>query len=381
MIYFDHAASTVPDKETILDISSLLENDFANSSSNNYLGKKMNNLLESARKTIADSFNIDANFLYFTNSATIAANIIIQGYCDFLTASSNGRNEIIISEIEHIVIHKVAEFLKTKGFIIHIVPVNKYGQIDSKNLSQLLNKKTALVAIMSVNNEIGTIQDIPTLTQIVKEFDKNIFFVCDFVQGMGKIPVNNLKLVDSWFIAGHKIGAPKGVACFYLNPDFIINPILFGGGQENGLFPGTTDYIMPFILSKIIKKNLENLEIYKNKCQLLREYFFNQLDINKINYSLTVPKEFSVPNVISINFENIKGQHIASILEQKDIIVSTKSACSSFCLEQSHVIRAIKLKRKQNISPIRISLSHINEEFEIDILIDVLLKELKQNVY
>jgi cysteine desulfurase len=235
-----------------------------------------------------------------------------------------------------------------------------------------LSKNTALVAIMSVNNEIGVVQDIPALVKTTKEFNKNIFFLSDFVQGIGKVPVKSVNNIDAWFVAGHKIGAPKGIACFYLNSDFKINPILFGGGQESGLFPGTSNRVMSTILTKCIASASESLERNNVKYKALRKYLFDKLNQYQIKYQLSVPESFSTPSIISIDFLKAKASHLASALEEKNIFVSTKSACSSFCSEDSHVIKALQIKRNKKISPIRISFSHLNEMAEIDIFVNVL---------
>ncbi len=377
MIYFDHAASTPVDNEIINLMVHTMQFHFANPSSSHVLGKAASNFIEKSRANIAALFQYPTETIHFCHSATIAANILLQGYCGSLTRSNSPHNEIIISEIEHLAVAKTCEFLKTKGFKIHFAKVDSNGQVDLAHFKSLLNDHTAIVSIMAVNNEIGAIQDIASIGTIIKQFNPDIFFVCDFVQGIGKIPASELTSVDAWFIAGHKIGTPVGIACFYLNPQFRLTPILFGGGQESGLFPGTSDPVMPEILNLCIQKMMRASKDHMQHFQHLRQYFLEQLKNHQIEFILTIPEFFSVPNIISISFHGIKSNHLASQLEQENIFVSTRSACSSFCSDDSHVVKAIQLKRSLKLSPIRISFSHHNTVSEIDRMIQQLCKVLK----
>ena len=377
MIYFDHAATTMVDRKILLNFMTSLEKRFANPSSSYALGKKENEALNNARSIIATAFSVPYEAVYFANSATIAANIILQGYCCYLQTLGANKNEIIISEIEHPAVYNTANFLQSKGFILHQVKVDMNGQIAIDHFRSLLNKKTALVAIMSVNNEIGSIQPVPELVKIVKDFDESIFFVSDFVQGIGKISIDHIRDIDAWFIAGHKIGAPKGIACFYLRPSFRINPILFGGGQELGVFPGTSDSVMPSILAQCIVNNLNLFYEYKEKHKALRKNLLDQLNKHHVQYDLTVPTQLSIPSIVSIHFQGISANHLATALEKKDIFVATKSACSSFCSTDSHVIKVIKLRKNKKFSPIRISFSHLNKKYEVNNFVSTLLDVLE----
>ena len=375
MIYFDYAATSPPESEFLAEFTDMLQHDFYNPGSNYRPAKAVKAKSDQARTAIANCFNVSSEDLYFCSSATLASNIIINGYCQWLKLTSSVKNEIILSEIEHPAVFQLGTHLSNNGFTVHYTKVDKNGQVDLDSFTQLLNPNTAIVAIMSVNNETGSIQPINQLVKLSKAYDEDIFFISDFVQALGKCHTDVLSNVDAWFISGHKIGAPKGTACFYVNPQYRLVPTLYGGGQEQGLFPGTECPAMHVALANCAAKATTQRINQSKHATALKQQFLLGLKKNHIAYHLSVDSEAAIPNIISITFERLDGQAMSTQLEGKGILVSTRSACSSNHSGHSHVIQALQAHHEPLLSPIRISFSHHTTSDEVDHLLAA-LKEI-----
>ncbi len=369
MIYLDYAATAPPDPEFFDQYIEMLSSEFYNASSDYAPAHHVKLKHQDARAQIASLYDVSKDEIYFCNSATSAANIIIQGYCGWLKMCNDLRNEIIVSEVEHPAVYQLTHYLSHQGFQVRYAKMTASGQIDTSHFESQLSARTALVAIMSVNNETGSIFNIEQLSQLTKSYSSDIFFVTDFVQGIGKCKLSTLQNCDAWFFSGHKIGAPKGVACFYVNEAFRLMPILYGGGQEQGLFPGTPTPALSVSLMSCATKAITQIRESCEYVDKLRQYFLGQLKQKDIQYCLTVPSETSVPHVISITFEGTSGSNLAQALESKGILVSTRSACSSFHTDESHVIKALQVHHSHPLSPIRVSFSSRTTYQEVDRLV------------
>ena len=242
MIYFDNAATmpmTIDTAELFVRVS---REGTYNPSSSHLAGRSSQTRLNKAREEIARLLGVPDEGLHFCSGATEAANILLQGYAQQLLSDGSSRNEIVISAIEHPAVFATAHALRRLGFVIKTLEVDRNGLVKIDSLKSSLSDKTALVSVMSVNNETGSIQPIRDLAKIVKLNSKHSLFMTDAVQAFGKIDLHfDSSLIDAVLTSGHKIGALRGFSAFYLNPDFKIKPLFFGGPQEAGYRPGTSD--------------------------------------------------------------------------------------------------------------------------------------------
>lgn len=345
MIYLDSAATTPISKvvgELLLDS---YEKIFGNNSSPHIAGAIAAEYLKEARDSISSMFSIPSNAITFTSGATESANSIIQGYTNFLKRSKSGRNEIIVSEIEHPAIYNTVEFLEREGFIVVRIGCNEKGQVEASQIQGVLNKNTAMVAIMHVNNETGVIQPINDLAKRVKDYDPNIMFLTDTVQSIGKLPFElDLKLVDAFFVSGHKIGAPKGIGFHYLNPRFRAIPLIIGGGQESGRRSGTVNVVGAYLLSKALEDKYRNISANLRHAELLRTLLIRMLsESSSIDCALTINHQDRSPYINSIAIKNIRSDILVEKLSEKGICVSRKSACSSHSHNKSRVLEGSRV--------------------------------------
>lgn len=379
MIYLDSAATTPLSKVVKESLVDAFEKIFGNNSSPHIAGEIASKHLKEARESISSIFGIPSNTITFTSGATESANSIIQGYAKFLKRSNVNRNEIIISEIEHPAIYNTAEFLEKEGFKIIKIKCNEKGQVEAEEMKKLINKNTALVAVMHVNNETGIIQPIKELAKVVKDYDQNILFLTDTVQSIGKVSFEmDPKLIDAFFVSGHKIGAPKGIGFHYINPKFRVIPILIGGGQESGRRSGTVNVVGAYLLEKSLKDKHTNLSSNLKHVQSLRTILLKMLnESNVIESESAVNHEEISPYINSIAIKNIRSDILVEKLSEKGICVSRKSACSSQSHSKSRVLEGSKIHSNLIDNILRVSFLPETTKEEITILIKAIEEIIK----
>lgn len=364
-LYLDNAATTKIDKKVIEEINDFNDNNFANPSSTHRLGQKTREEIENARKKIAKYINAEPEEIIFTSGATESNNFSFKG----LSLAHPDKKHIITSSIEHPSIINTCKALEKLGYEIDYIKVNDGGIVDLDEIKKKIRKDTLLVSIMWVNNEIGTIQPIKEIGENCKE--KQVYFHVDAVQGFKKISLNVKEInVDLLSVSGHKINAPKGIGFLYLKIGTRIKRFIDGGEQEYRLRAGTENILGIIGLAKALDVDLE-----EEKVREIRDYILEKLkDIKgiKINGSLNS----RIYNNINVSFYGIEGESLMLLLDKDGVFVSTGSACSSHNLEESHVLKAIKVDELYIHGSIRISLDkEINKE-KADYFID----KLKEHV-
>ena len=286
------------------------------------------------------------------------------------------KKHIIISSIEHPCIVESSEWLKKQGFEITKIPVDKYGTVDTEYVRRAITKKTILVSVIHASNEIGTIQPIEKIGKICRE--AGVYFHTDASQSFGKILIDVKKMnIDLLTASSHKIYGPKGAALLYIRKGIMVEPVLHGGGQENGLRGSTVNIpaVVGFaravdIYKKEAKK--ENARLIKLRNNLIRK-------VLKIEDShLNGHPEKRLPNNANFWFDFIEGESLIMQLDMEGIACSTGSACSSFKLEPSHVLMATGLRPEQAHGSLRVSLGRQTTEKEINQLIKLLPKIIKK---
>ncbi len=370
-IYLDNAATTQVDKKVVRVMLPYFSQKFGNASSQHLLGQEAKRALEDARKIIAKSIGAKYNEIIFTSSGTEANNLVIKGIA---WANKEKGNHIITTKIEHDCILNACRWLKGQGFEITYLDVDSQGFVDIEQLKNSITKKTILVSVIHANNEIGTIQDLKTIGEICKE--KEVYFHTDACQSFTKIPINVKKLpIDLITLNAHKIHGPKGVGALFVRRGIKIIPLLHGGRQEQGLRSSTEN--IPGIIGFAKAVKIAKFSDAK-KMQKLRDKLINGI-LSKIpDTKLNGPKgDKRLCNNINFSFKGVEGEAIGGYLDAKGICSSTGSACSSHTLSPSHVLLALGMSPQQANSSIRLSLSKFNTEQEINYVLEVLPRIIK----
>lgn len=372
-IYLDNAATTKVLPEVTAAVVDALENNYANPSSLHDFGLKSEKILQKSRKIIANYLGVKSQEIVFTSGGTESNNLAIRGITD--TYQNRGRH-LITSPIEHASVAKIFKELENKGWQVDRLQVNSKGQINLKHLKSLISKETVLVSIMHVNNELGTIQPIQKIANIIKKQNQLSFFHVDGVQAFGKIYSNLNKLnLDLYSVSGHKIHGPKGIGALYIKNGIKLNPLLLGGGQENNLRSGTENIPGISGLAEAVK-SLPSLTIPKELDHLLekrKKYLFKLLQPIR-SVVINSPKN-GAPHIINFSIPGIKGETMLHALENNGIYVSTGSACSSKT-KGSRVISACGLSSTRSESAIRVSLNKEITTNDLDYFVKILKEQI-----
>lgn len=372
-VYLDNCATTRPLPEVIDAINEVLNENYGNPSSLHNKGLEAERIIKNTRKALANKLNVKQEEIYFTSGGTESNNLAIKGIA---YQYQNRGKHLITTEIEHAAVLEPMLALEQEGFEVTFLQTDKYGNISLDNLKETIRQDTILVSIFHVNNELGTIQPLSDIGQIIKNQNKNTFFHTDCVQTPGKIYLQPAKWnIDLLTISGHKFHGPKGIGALYLKKGVELKPQLLGGGQENGIRSGTEN--MPGIAGLLPAINalpdLSSESPRNQKLDKLRNYFSRK--IKKVYPSVIInsPKN-GAPHILNISFPGIKAEVLIHALENKGVYISTGSACHSRNEKKSHVLRAIGLPAKQIDGTVRISFSGLNTKKEVDYAVDIIIE-------
>lgn len=369
----DNAASTPLNKAVINEMLPFIKNDYGNPSSVHEKGRKVKLAIQNSRKRVARLIGANSSEIFFTSGGTESNNLALKGFCEYLRETNEQRKQIIISTIEHDTILETSTFLKKYGFDIKFLDVDSHGIVEPSCFKNLLNEKTGLVSIMLANNEVGTIQPISELSKITHDFDKNIFFHTDAVQGAGKIPIDVRDLdVDSLSISSHKIYGPKGVGALYIKKSRKIHPLIHGGGQESSMRSGTENVYGIVGFGKAAEISLKNLKKNFDYLRSSRDYLIKKILSNIPGTSLNGSYEARLPNNVNITFLGVNGEELIVKLDEHGIEASTGSACSTNKQKSSHVLKAMGLDYEEISGSIRFSLGIQNTKEELDKTVEIL---------
>lgn len=368
-VYLDNAATTQVDKEVLKAMEPYFCDVFGNASSLHSFGQEAARAVENARKKIANFLNCLAEEIIFTSGATESNNIAIQGLV------KTGEH-IITSAIEHPAVLETCQYLEKKGVEVNYIKPDNNGIIRIEDIEKNIKNNTKLISIMFANNEIGTIQPIMKIGDIIK--NKNILFHTDAVQATNYLNMDVEKLgVDLLSISGHKIYGPKGIGVLFVKNPLRgkIKNIQYGGHQEQGLRPGTLN--VPAIVG--LGKAVELIQSTRDKkVKELRDYALELIQEKIKNVKLNGSLEKRLPNNLNISIVGVEGEALLLGLNLAGIAVSTGSACSSGSLEPSHVLMSLGLSHEQAHGSLRISLGKQNTRDEIEYLVENLIKVVKK---
>jgi len=350
-IYLDNAATTAVREEVVEAMLPFFNQQFANASSLHSSGQRVRHALEQARDRTAAALAADPEEIVFTGSGSEADNLAIFG----IMQRSGKRDEFITSAIEHHAVLHAAEALRARGARVTILPVDGDGFVKPETLRENISERTALVSIMHANNEIGVIQPIARLAEIAHECGS--LFHSDAVQSVGHLPVDVTALgVDALSFSAHKFEGPKGAGGLFVREGVALEPLVFGGGQENGRRSGTENVPGIVGLSVALDLAVKALPQTLPAISALRDDLIGRIVREIPESALNGPAHERLPNNVSVRFTGIEGDTLVVGLDLAGIDISTGSACSSGSLEPSHVMTAIGLSGTQARGCIRISL-------------------------
>lgn len=371
-VYLDNSATTRP-FESVKDIMiKTLENDYGNPSSLHQKGVDAERYIKEAKDIIAKNMKVQPKEIIFTSGGTESNNHALIGCA---MANKRNGNHIITTKFEHPSVYNPLIFLENNGFKVTYLSVNKNGHIDFEQLEQVICNDTIIVSIMYVNNEVGAVQNIDKISKLIKSINKNIIFHVDAIQAYGKYKIYPKRQgIDLLSISGHKIHGPKGIGILYVNSDVKINSIIYGGGQQKDMRSGTENVTGIAGIGQAVKEIYENHEEKINILYELKTYFISKLKEIEGVYINAVTEDIkdTAPHIISVSFENIKSEVLLHALEEKNIYVSSGSACSSNHPSISGTLQAIGVKSNYLDSTIRFSMSVYTTKEELDYTIKVL---------
>ena len=368
--YLDNSATTkVFDSVRDVVVKTMSE-DYGNPSSMHLFGMRGENYVKEARKTIASVLKATEKEIIFTSGGSESNNMALIGAAE---ANKRAGKHIITTGIEHASVSATMKYLEGLGYEITYLPVDNTGKVDLESLRQSLREDTILVSVMYVNNEIGTIEPIEEIGRIIKEYNKSILFHVDAIQAFGKIDIVPKRLnIDLMSVSAHKIHGPKGVGFIYIKEKTKVKPIIYGGGQQNGMRSGTENVPGIAGLSQAVKEIYKDLKSENQKITELKDYFIDR--VSELEGVTINSKKGSVgaPHIISVSVEGIRSEVLLHALEERGVYVSAGSACSSNKPAVSATLKAIGVKKELLDSTVRFSLSVFTTKEEIDYAIETM---------
>ena len=369
MIYLDWAATAKPNKRLISEAIEASYQYFGNPSSIHTEGKKASEMKERMRENIAHLLGANSSDIIFTSGGTEGNQIVITSLLNHPF-----KNEILVGESEHASCSQMLKSMKEAGYKVNVLPTNN-GFITPETVLKNITEKTALVSIMLVNNEIGLVEPIKEIALALKEEGKGVHFHSDMVQAFGKIPINLKDLgVDSAVFSAHKIGAMRGIGILYLKKK--ITPFLVGGGQEAGFRAGTENIAGIISLEKCLSECTLLMEERLKKVQFLSDFLIEELKkIDGVDVFPSVRNEKKnqfTPYIVSFYNHYIRGEVLVRMMSDKDIAISSGSACSANS-KNKNTFNFCLPKYRDNIA--RVSIGYDSTKEELSYFIAV-LKEI-----
>ena len=372
-IYLDNAATTPVDSAVFKKMQPYFFEQYGNPSTIYSLGEKASQAVEKARGQIADFLKCSSNEIYFTSSASESDNWIING----LVSNEKKKIHIITSAIEHKAILEPCRNLKEKGLAeITYLPINESGLVEINSFKKAIKKNTKLISIMYANSEIGTIEPIEEISALIRKINskrnEKIIFHTDAVQAVNYLNCDVQKLgVDSLSLSGHKIYGPKGIGALYIRNGISISPLIRGGGQEKNMRSGTENVPGIVGLGEAIKK-VQDCKIKIDSIKKLRNKLITGILRDIPDSQLNGSLKKRLPNSAHISFSGAEGESIVMELSQRNIFVSTGSACASNSLSPSHVLTALGLSHEQSHCSVRFTLGKYTTNNDINFVLKIL---------
>jgi cysteine desulfurase len=358
-IYLDNSATTAVHEDVVQAMVPYLAQSWGNPSSIHALGRKSKSVIQTAREQVSTLLNCEPEEVYFSPCGTLSNNAALLGRARFAEANGQGRH-LVTTPIEHPSVAGPVKYLDSQGWRITYLPVDSEGFVKADDVKNAIAADTSIVSVMWANNEIGTVQPIEEIANICKE--GKIFFHSDAVQVPGKIPIDVKRIpLSSLALSGHKFHAPKGIGVLYLRRLNNIMPIVFGGGQEMGIMPGTEGLANIVAIGKAAELATSQIEQTRTKLSEMQSIIIDKLrtlEGVKLTGALDVARR--LPGHVSLVYPGIEGEALVMRADLKGLYVSSGSACHQGIIEPSPVLRAIKLPDKEAMGSMRITAGSLN---------------------
>lgn len=365
-VYLDNSATTRVFPEVAELMTKIMCEDYGNPSSLHMKGVAAENYVRYAKETLAKLLKVNEKELLFTSGGTESNNLALIG-----CAMANNRRgkHLITTQVEHPAILKTMQHLESLGYQVTYLPVDKWGRICLEDLHRAMTPQTILVSIMHTNNEVGSRQPIEEAGAMIKRMNPGTLLHVDAVQGFGKARIYPKKMnIDLLSVSAHKIHGPKGAGFLYVNDKVKIQPILFGGGQQQNLRSGTENVPGIAGLAKAAEMMYAHLDEDEKLLYRLKNLFIEgvkKLDGVQINGLLNGSIEGTAPHIVSVSFAGVRSEVLLHALEDKGIYVSAGSACSARKPQPSATLKAMGIDKDLLSSTIRFSFSVFTTEEEI----------------
>ena len=363
MIYFDNSATTKPYPEALETYMQVASKIVGNPSSLHRFGDQATRILDASRQQIADLIGKKSDEIFFTSGGTEGDNWVIKGVA--FEKAQFGKH-IIVSAIEHPAVKESALWLKTQGFEIDFAPVDEKGFVDVEALRVLIRPDTTLVSIMAVNNEIGSIQPIEAISELLAD-KPTISFHVDAVQALAKIPTENYLTdrVDFATFSSHKFHGVRGVGFVYIKSGKRIMPLLTGGGQERDYRSTTENVAGIAATAKALRLSMEKLDIFASKTGQMRSVIRQAL-LDYPDILIFSDEENFAPHILTFGIKGVRGEVIVHAFEDYDIFISTTSACSSKAGKPAGTLIAMGVDKDKAQSAVRLSLDLENDMSQVE---------------
>lgn len=363
MVYLDNAATTAMSEAALNALTEVSSNMYGNPSSVYGFGRRTKKILDESRKIIANCIGAEPEEIYFTSCGTESDNWV-------LLKASEDKNKIITSVVEHHAVLYPAENQQKSGKEVVFLPVDSKCLVDTTELLAALDTCPVLVSIMLQNNEVGAIQNIEKIAEIVHGNNPDSLVHTDAVQAVGHIKIDVKRMgIDLLSASAHKFNGPKGIGFLYINKKCSIAPYVIGGGQENGMRSGTENVAGIYSMAKALEDNVANMESIHAHISNLDSILRNLLAEQNIEFKINGDSTSRAAGILNISIPGIDGEGLLNMLDMHDICISIGSACNSNSKDRSHVLLAMGLDEERIDSSVRISIGRFNTEDDIRTLV------------
>ncbi len=370
MIYFDNAATTrvIPRVSDV--VVKCMTEVYGNPSSLHDCGYRAERMVRDSAQTIAEALKVNEKEIVFTSGGTESDNMALIG-CAF--ANRRAGNHLITTQIEHPAVLNAMKYLEKEGFSVTYLPVDENGVVRPEDLEGALTPETILVSVMYVNNELGSVQPVAERSRIAKNFNPSILFHSDAVQAFGKYPIRPAREgIDLLSASGHKFHGPKGVGFLYIRDRTKIRPLLYGGGQQRDLRSGTENVPGIAGMAEAVRYCYEDMEEKRKRIYELKDRLTDGLLLlDGVHIHGKLGQE-SAPHVVSAGFDGVRSEVLLHALGERQIFVSSGSACSSNHPARSAVLTAIGCDKRWLDGTVRFSFSDLNTPQEVDVCLSAL---------
>lgn len=371
LIYLDNSASTKVREEVISAMRPYLTEKFGNPSSIHKLGRQSRQAVDAARQQVARLIGALPEEIYFTPCGTYSNNVALLGRARFVEANGLGRH-LITAGIEHSSSLGPARYLESRGWRLTYLPVDTEGSVDPDELEAAIAGDTSIVSLMWANNEIGTVQPIERLAAIARE--RGVFFHTDAIQAAGKLPIDvSLVPADTLSLSGHKFYAPKGIGVLYVRKGVNLMPIVFGGGQEMSLFPGTESLSNIVAIGSAAELSLAELPAVSESLVRMQAILIDRLTrLEGVRLTGARQPSRRLPGHVSLVVEGAIGEELVEKADGRGVCISSVSACRQGAHDTSHVLKCIGLPDDEMLGSLRISAGRFNSEQECEKAAEIL---------